>query len=134
VPATFEALDAGYPGSRFILTVRDKAGWLRSCEAFWNLGLDTFIREQPDDPWAVYIVTIGRAVYGAPMFDAERFANAYDAYLRRVARHFEGRDQDLLVLDLFKGQGWAELGAFLDRPVPEMPFPHENRIPTRPVS
>src|SRR3954451_20670364 len=35
VCATFEALDATYPGSRFILTTREKDSWLESCRAFW---------------------------------------------------------------------------------------------------
>jgi hypothetical protein len=134
VCATFEALDAAYPGSRFVLTVRDKQEWLISCQAYWSLGLDEFIHEQPDDPWAVYMGAIGRALYGVPGFDAGRFSAAYDAYEERVARHFEGREADLLVLNLFNGEGWPELCAFLDRPVPEMAFPHENRIPTRTIT
>jgi Sulfotransferase domain len=127
VCATFEGLDAAYPGSRFVLTVRsDREAWLRSCEAYWARAIDPFLRQQPDDPYAVYIAAIGRALYGSAEFDPERFSRAYDAYQERVERHFRGREQDLLVLDLFSGQGWPQLCAFLDRPVPGEPFPIEN--------
>jgi Sulfotransferase domain len=127
VCATFEALDAAYPGSRFVLTVRDdREAWLRSCELFWARAIDPFLRQQPDDPYAVYIAAIGRALYGSTEFDLQRFSRAYDAYRERVDRHFRGREGDVLVLDLFCGHSWPELCAFLDRPVPEAPFPFEN--------
>lgn len=130
VCATFEALDAAYPESRFVLTVRDKESWLGSCQAYWGSGLERFLRERPDDPYAVYIAAIGRALYGSVGFDRERFSRAHDDYRARVARHFRGREQDLLVLDLFSGQGWPELCGFLGRPAPDLPFPVENPIST----
>jgi hypothetical protein len=127
VCATFEALDAAYPHSRFILTVRDKDTWLRSCETYWVRVVEPFLRSIPGNPFAVYVTTIGQALYGSAGFDLDRYSRAYDAYRERVDRHFRGREHDLLVLDLFSGQGWPELCAFLDRPALETPFPFENR-------
>lgn len=40
--------------------------------------------------------------------------------------YFAERD-DLLVLDLERGQGWPELCSFLDVVAPDHPFPHINR-------
>jgi hypothetical protein len=131
VCATFEALDAAYPGSRFVLTVREKEPWLRSCEAYWRGGIDPFLRDHPTDPYAIYISAIGGALYGSARFDPECFSRAYDDYAKRVVGHFRGRERDLLVLDLFSGQGWPELCAFLDRPAPDAPFPSENPAVTR---
>src|SRR5690348_16204945 len=34
--ARFPQLDVLYPGSKFILTVRDKQEWLQSCAAHWQ--------------------------------------------------------------------------------------------------
>jgi Sulfotransferase domain len=130
VCSTFEALDAGYPGSRFVLTVRDKEAWLRSCETYWGSGLGAFLRDQPEDPYAIYMAAIGQALYGSVGFDRERFSRAYDAYGERVASHFRGREHDLLVLDVFSGQGWSELCGFLGLAAPAEPFPFENRTPS----
>jgi hypothetical protein len=78
----------------------------------------------------VYMAAIGRALYGSAHFDPERFSRAYDAYVERVDDHFRRRETDLLVLDLFAGQGWPELCAFLDHPAPDLPFPFENPSPS----
>lgn len=134
VCATFEGLDAAYPGSRFVLTVREKAAWLRSCETYWRTGLEPLLRERPVDPFCVYIRLLTRALYGSDGYDRGRFSATYDAYAERVARHFGGRGRDLLVLDLFSDQGWSELCAFLDRPEPGGPFPFENRAVTEPTT
>jgi hypothetical protein len=130
-PVAFEALDAAYSGSRFILTVRDREGWLRSCEAFWRSVIEPYLLDHAGDPFCVYINAFLGSLYGVPGFDPERFSRAHDAYQTRVARYFQGREDDLLVLDVFSGQGWPELCAFLDRPVPDAPFPFENRGVTR---
>jgi Sulfotransferase domain len=129
VCATFEALDAAYPESRFILTVRsDRHAWLRSCEAFWRAKIDPYLRDHPDDdPYSIYITAVLEALFGSTDFEPDRFSRVYDDYERRVIDHFRGRD-DLLVLDLFSGHGWSELCAFLDRPAPDRPFPFENAM------
>jgi hypothetical protein len=127
VCATFEALDGAYPGSRFILTVREKDAWLRSCEAYWRSVIEPFLRDHPGSPFSVYVAAIGHALYGSGEFQVERFSRAYDAYHTRVDRHFRAREQDLLTLDLFSGHGWPELCPFLGRPTLDTPFPFENR-------
>ena len=122
----FEALDATYPRSRFILTVREREAWLDSCEAYWRR-LESFLHGQPNDPYAVYMMSISTHLYGTPAFERDAFSRAYDAYHNRVARHFRDRERDVLRLDLFSGEGWPELCEFLGRPTPAGPFPFENR-------
>ena len=41
--------------------------------------------------------------------------------------YFANRPEDLLVLDVTAGDGWEPLCQFLGMPVPERPFPWENR-------
>jgi hypothetical protein len=129
VCATYKALDAAYPGSRFILTVRAKEDWLRSCERYWGAGLSAYIEEHPEDPLSGYIKLISEALYGSADFERDSFARAYDRYHADVADHFGGRDGDLITMDVTAGDGWERLCGFLDRPEPDEPFPAANRMP-----
>jgi sulfotransferase family protein len=129
VCASFEALDAGYPGSKFILTIRDKQAWLESCRGFWTAGVEPFLIEHADDdnPFAAYVRAISEALYGTPTFDREQFSRAYDDYHQRVRGHFRDRPDDLLTLDICGGDGWAPLCRFLNLRPPGKPFPWEAR-------
>jgi hypothetical protein len=100
----YRALDRRFPGSRFVLTVREPARWLASYERHFG----------------------GRE--GRRYGEAER-ARLLEGFARRnagVLDYFAGRPGDLLVLDVCAGQGWPELCAFLGLPAPSLPFPHEN--------
>jgi sulfotransferase family protein len=125
--ATFEALDAAYPGSKFILTIRDKETWLESCRAYWAAWVDAYLLARPDDPFPIYIIAIHAKIYGTPTFDGEQFSRAYDDYHERVRRHFGDRPEDLLTIDI--GEGWDPLCEFLGLPQPRAAFPWANRMP-----
>jgi hypothetical protein len=129
VCATFEALDAAYPGSRFILTTRDKQSWLQSCRAFWATSLDPSVpdhsREHPD----AYTNAICEKLYRGSKFDRARFSRAYDDYHERVRAHFHDRSGDLLTIDICAGEGWGPLSEFLDLPEPTTEFPRANPGP-----
>jgi hypothetical protein len=127
IAATFEALDAAYPRSRFVLTVREKESWLRSCEWLWGQ-LEPYLREHPEEPYARFLAAVFGALYGDWSFDAERFARAYDAHRERVLSHFAGR-RDLLVYDICSGAGWEPLCKFLDVRPPRSPFPRVESVP-----
>jgi hypothetical protein len=113
--ALYEALDARYPGSKFILTVRDDDSWLRSASRHFGA------TPIPLHGW----------LYGEPSLEGNE-----ELYLARYRRHnentrcyFADRPNDLLVMDLAAGDGWPELCTFLDEPVPAAPFPRENAAP-----
>jgi hypothetical protein len=126
VCATFEALDAAYPGSRFILTTRDKASWLDSCRTYWSSWVDSYLRARPHDPLPAYLIPIHAKIYGTATFDDERFATAYDEYHDRVRSHFANRSEDLLTLNIPAGEGWSSLCRFLELSVPKARFPKLN--------
>jgi len=46
-----------------------------------------------------------------------------------VRAYFADRQKDFLVLDLGGGDGWRKVCGFLGDPVPNRPFPHENKGP-----
>lgn len=128
-------LDARHPGSKFILTVRDEAAWLASCEKHWS-GRDPFEPAQTSSPPLSYRdhtihMEIRRllraAVYGSYVFDRDRFARVRREHHERVKRYFADRPKDLLVVDIAGGAGWKEIAPFVERAIPDQPFPHKNR-------
>jgi hypothetical protein len=122
----YAQFDRAWPGSRFILTVRDKDSWLRSVETHWRrlaavrATMKARVRE--------YVDFINASTYGCLAFNPERFSHAYDLHVRNVKEYFVNRPDDLLVLDICGGEAWAELCGFLGvQPPPGTPFPHANR-------
>ena len=122
VSVTYQALDRAYPGSRFILTVRDKKSWLESCRTYWHGPL---LREL-GGPTAAYIRRINAAVYGAEEYDQVGFSAAYDAHVAGVLDYFHARPDDLLVMRICDGDGWEPLCGFLATAPPRSPFPRLN--------
>jgi Sulfotransferase domain len=115
----YAELDRAYPGSKFILTVRDKENWLDSIEGHFS-NVNNF-----DYEFARFVHTV---TYGCDVFHRERFAHAFDCHTRNVSTYFAERPVDLLVLDICKGDGWEALCSFLGRalPCPLPAFPHDH--------
>ncbi len=119
----YAQLDRIYPNSKFILTVREKDAWLRSCELHWRLMMgwwDNFPQ------FRRFHEFISACVYGTLKFNCERFAYVYDTHVRNVREYFKDRPGDLLVIDICGGEGWEKLCPFLGLPIPAAPFPHAN--------
>ena len=124
----FAHFDRAWPGSKFILTIRDKASWLRSAEAHWRVLKEKGLYAK-DERFQSFTDFVSACVYGCVYFNADRFSYAYDMHVRNVGEHFADRPDQLLVLDICGGKaGWTELCDFLGLPVPEnIPFPHAYR-------
>jgi len=120
----YPQFDRVYPGSKFILTVREKESWLRSCEKHWtSFGFTG--SEPPQSPfWRHFASFIDCCVYGCHGFNPDRFSFVYDAHVATVQRFFESRPQSLLTMNICDGQGWELLCPFLECDVPNVPFPH----------
>lgn len=144
VCCVYQALDAAYPGSRFVLTVREEAAWLRSCEAYWRrprpssrrTGLRIALRRlraasQGSLDFPSYVRLLNRQLYGEGGFDAARFSATRRRYEDGVRAHFRGREDQLLTLDICAGEGWPELCGFLGLEIPAEPFPWANRLVTK---
>ena len=111
-PLLYQTLDATFPGSRFVLTVRDEQRWMASVLKYFGA------KDTPMRRW----------IYGAgtPLGNEATYLERYRRHNAEVLRYFQGRT-DLLVLDLEQGHGWAELCGFLRVPMPDEAFPHLNR-------
>jgi len=111
-PIIYKELDARWPGSKFILTVRTSESWIRSQQKHFGT------RTSPMRQW----------IYGAgcPVGNEEDYISRFEAHNREVIAYFKDRPDDLLILDLEKGDSWEKLCAFLDKAPPDTAFPHVN--------
>lgn len=119
----FAQLDREYPGSRFVLTVRESEAWLRSVELHWELMMDWW-HHYPE--FKRFQEFISACAYGSIAFSRDRFLYAYETHRQNVERYFAQRPGDLLVLDICGGEGWEALCPFLGVEIPAIPFPHAN--------
>ena len=119
--AMYPELDAAYPGSKFILTVRDVDGWLKSIERDMVLkrGVD---RERTAEREQVLTMKYGRTT-----FERETFRAAFHEHEAKVRAYFRSRPGDLLVLNVTQSAGWGPLCEFLGEPEPDLPFPNVNK-------
>lgn len=124
IPLLYKQLDKAYPGSKFILTLRDDAAWLRSVRRWWNPDHNPSRWEW--DIWP-FPNRIHRACYGRADFDAETFLTRYRRHNAEVIDYFKDRPDDLLVMRMEHNGGWPTLCDFLGAPDPDVPYPHVNR-------
>jgi hypothetical protein len=119
----YPQLDEAFPQSKFILTVREKETWLRSCEQHWALmheWLDNFPETKRFQEF------IGAVTYGVMDFNRHRFSWAYDQQVESVRKYFKDRPEDFLEINICGGEGWPELSRFLGYETPDIPFPRAN--------
>ncbi len=115
IPSIYKELDQHYPGSKFILTIRDASKWIKSEEAHHKLiGEDQPIFE-------CFLM------YGSYFFNNEMYLKRYAEHNEEVLEYFKDRPEDLLVLDISNDNAWSSLCKFLGKPVTDQPFPHENK-------
>jgi len=108
----YRELDAAHPGAKFILTTRDTEDWLASYRRYF-----------PD-----HNNPLRRWMYGVARLSGNeaRYREVYEAQTAEIIKYFAGRPDDLLVMDLGRGDGWLKLVAFLGEGVLK-PFPHANK-------
>ncbi|WP_273150351.1 sulfotransferase [Methylophaga thiooxydans] len=136
-PYTYVALDQAFPGSKFILTIRDNPEqWYNSITKFhgkrWANGriptksdLKRAIRETKGRPWVV-----NRALFDTPEDDPYRKAELlqfYNRHIEDVTRYFKSRPNDLLVINLSEEGAYQKFIEFLGVESLSNEFPWENR-------
>lgn len=123
IPLLYQQLDKAYPGSKFILTIRDEQDWLRSVERLWDYRYNPTRWVWDTYPFTNHIHTV---LYGQKYFNAEVFLARYRRHNAEVKEYFKHRPDDLLILDIPASNGWKPLAGFLGKPVPDAPFPWNN--------
>jgi hypothetical protein len=114
----FKELDRAYPGSRFILTVRDLEPWLQSRKAQIEYRLVRHRRGEPNVP-------------SERVFNEAKERKRYAKHHAAIAKYFRGREDDVLSFSICDGEGWEVLCPFLGVPQPTVPFPWKNRSADR---
>lgn len=117
VQTRYQEYDKKYPGSKFILTVRDKESWLKSCSKHF--------RKHVEQNSALYKYRIEQM--GVAGYDENIFSKKYDDHIKSVKEYFQNRENDLLIIDICGGDGWVKLCSFLGKKIPELPFPKKNK-------
>lgn len=126
IATLFRQLDTAYPGSKFILTMRNEQSWVDSVRNHWSREHNKFRSFWDTDP---FTHLIHKEIYGQRNFDADTFLAKYHKHNWDVAYHFAKRPDDLLVMNMDLGAGWPELCKFLGRAVPSMPYPKAFATP-----
>lgn len=109
----YRELDAKFPGSKFILTVRDSEETWRASEDRMRELRKTQLDE---DQFEEYL----RQREGLPTY-------RYQEHIEEVKSYFEDRPADLLIMCFESGDGWEKLCGFLGIPTPDVPLPILNR-------
>ena len=112
-PVLYRQLDMMYPGSKFILTIREESAWIKS--------VMNHFRQTPS--------SMLKYIYGHsyPSGHEEMFLETYQKHNEEVLAYFEKRPEDLLVIDLEEGNIWVKICGFLNIPIPDIKFPHDNK-------
>ncbi len=113
----FKELDRAYPGSKFILTIRDEASWLNSVKNHWSHESNPFRATWSTDP---FTHRVHKLLYGTKGFDAEVFLVRYRQHNAEVLEYFKDRPSDLLIMNK---PDWNPLCKFLGQSIPSEPYP-----------
>lgn len=114
----YKELDEGFPGSKFVLTIRESDRWLKSYR-------NAISKQKPNE----MLNKARRKIYGLIPTEAtdEQLIERYERHNADVQRHFADRTDDLIVVNWESGDGWEQLCNFLGKPIPKKPFPHSNK-------
>jgi hypothetical protein len=114
VALCYPSLLAHYPDAKFILTERDPNEAIVSMliHVAWNR-----MHPEPRPPHMQWLD-----------LNTEEDEELYTGWSGKVTNHFvkAGKGNQLLIMDITKGDGWDALCPFLDVPVPAECFPHYN--------
>lgn len=134
---TYQALDAAFPGAKFILTVRDSAAqWYSSLTRFHTKLVGKDRLPTADDLKAFPYCRPGwlwdavRLVYGESedaLYHRDTYMRRYDEQNRRAVEYFRHRPGDLLVLNVGHPDAMRHLVTFLGVGDPRGSMPHLNQ-------
>lgn len=120
--AFWPQLAEAFPDAKVLLTVRDRDAW---CTSFRETIARVIVPPFPPEAEAILAMAEEVIVHGSldgSLGDDRHLADCYDRHNQRVVDTID--PQRLLVFDV--REGWEPLCDFLDRPVPDEPFPNVN--------
>ena len=117
----YRVLDMKYPDAKFILTLRE------SPEVWYNSVYNWAERFKDN----AGLKKQRKSMYGYEMPVRDPLIEQYITHAESVYQYFEYRyhakiKDKLLIVCWEYGDGWEELCGFLNKPIPDVPFPHKN--------
>lgn len=111
-PIVYQDMFALWPNAKFVLTVRDKHEWIDSVLND-HAGTKTPMRG---------------LVFGSPdpLGNEQVYLDRFERHNDEVQEFFANRSEQLLTMDLTKGDGYEKLCPFMGKPLMSRLFPHEN--------
>lgn len=113
VAARFKLVDRQYPGSFFVYTSRPVDDWVASRKRHVILNH--------------YKKSIGEYDGDNLILEEQAWREYFLRHRRRVLKYFTGRPE-FIELDTATQSKWEPLCDLLQRPVPDAPYPHTNKI------
>ncbi len=134
---TFVALDCAFPGSKFILTIRnDKDEWFESLTRFHTKIVGKDRLPTADDlkefnyRYKGFLWDAQTLKYGIDertLYDYNIYTNYYENYNKRIHEYFKYKMENLLVLNLSDKDAMEKLYTFLGIKYNGQKLPHLNK-------
>lgn len=115
-PHTFNIVkkfDEHYPGSKFIVNIRNCDDWLNSREK--HVKRNQKLKKKYPNQNITWIEVNRR-----------EWKLEYECHYKAIDKYFKDRKEDVLYFDVTQGDGWEKLCPFLNLPIPSTSFPSEN--------
>jgi hypothetical protein len=108
----FEILDRQYPNSKFIYTDRSLEKWLDSMRRHVERN----------------VINVANNLYETKLttIEEEKWITNKNELFRRIKEYFADRPEDLLIIDITKGDGYEKICPFLNLNIPKNSFPQNN--------
>ena len=119
---SYKEFDKRFPGSKFILTTRNKDDWVRSARIKIK-PMSSYVGKPDHDR----ISNLRIGFFGSKNFEEKLWRNSLEKYEEEVLEYFNDRKNDFLIMNICAGDGWNKLCHFLERKIPNIPFPHLNK-------
>ncbi|KAF2141672.1 uncharacterized protein K452DRAFT_228059 [Aplosporella prunicola CBS 121167] len=130
-PAAFaDDLIAAYPEAKVVLTLRDEDAWFKSVDATigaqmrsWPLWMLSKVEPEFLGRFMGMAPRLWEGFFGGPAYPEEKTNKAGFRRQNELIRSLVPADR---LLEYRVGEGWERLCEFLEKPVPEEPFPRVN--------
>ena len=126
-----------FPGSKFILTVRDSPEqWYQSLTRFHAKRFGKGETPSCDDlkkaqyRYTGYMYEANRAIYRTPdddIYNKKMLIHHYEAHNQSVIEYFRHRPKDILVLNVADEDAYQRFCEFLEKPCLRQTFPWEKK-------
>ncbi|MCF8266989.1 MAG: hypothetical protein K9I69_02815 [Ignavibacteriales bacterium] len=135
----YKDLDAAFPGSKFILTVRDNGEqWFNSVRSFHTKKFSSDPSRPPtinDLRSSLYryegfpydVIQLQHNIPEDKMYVMEEYVSRYENHIGEVEKYFAGREKDLLKINVGKDEDFTRLTNFLQIETDIKGFPWKKK-------